>query len=70
MYQVLLRYALMVPSVHLTVFFPSFPSRLQLGSLLEPNILNMPLLIASKYKYPRSAMGEALRPAFPAPLQP
>jgi hypothetical protein len=29
--------------------FPSFSSRLQLGSLLQLNILNMPLLIASKY---------------------
>jgi hypothetical protein len=29
--------------------FPSFSLRLQLGSLLQLNILNMPLFIASKY---------------------
>jgi hypothetical protein len=29
--------------------FPFLSSRLQLGSLLQLNILNMPLLIASKY---------------------
>jgi hypothetical protein len=44
--------AILVLSVYPTVSFPSFSSRLQLGSLLQLNILhilNMPLLIASKY---------------------
>jgi hypothetical protein len=46
--------AILVPSVHPTVsfsflFFAS--SRLQLGYLLQLNILSMPLLIASKYIY-------------------
>jgi hypothetical protein len=41
--------AIWVPSVHPTVSFPSFSSRLQLGSLLQLNILNMPLLIPFKY---------------------
>jgi hypothetical protein len=44
--------AIWVPSVHPTVSFSFFSSRLQLGFLLQLsilNILNMPLLIASKY---------------------
>jgi hypothetical protein len=44
-YQVLRRYAPMVPSVHPTMFFPFFSSRLQLGSLLQLNILNMSFLL-------------------------
>jgi hypothetical protein len=41
--------AIWVPSVHPTVSFSFFSLRLQLGSLLQLNILNFPLLIASKY---------------------
>jgi hypothetical protein len=41
--------AISVPSVHPTCLFPSFSSHIQLGSLLQLNILNMSLLLSSKY---------------------